>query len=461
MYSPRQVIMKAQKVLVIDDEKGIRETLSLILGMENFEVEAVENAPEGLSRLDAAEAFDFIICDIRLPGMGGIEFLKEARTRDIETVIIMISAYGTMENSIEAIKAGAADYINKPINSEELMLRMRMAEERQKLKARNDYLERELGMAGDTGELIYTSSKMDEVMELCRKASQFRTTVLITGESGTGKELVAKAIHAGGPRKDAPFVAVNCAAIPETLIESELFGYSKGAFTGAENARRGLIEEADGGTLFLDEISELPMLLQPKLLRVLQEGEIRRLGDTKILKVDVRVIGATSCDLERDVADGKFRNDLYYRLNVFPVRVPPLRERKEDIPALVAHFIAKYGRHVNRRVSGVAPEVISELSSYDWPGNVRELENVVERAIILSDSEYITRIDKLAAGSGPGAAIKDWMGRLSFNEARQEIERAYIERALAETGGNRTRAAKVLGISRRSLLYKLKEQEES
>ncbi|MGD9653533.1 MAG: sigma-54-dependent transcriptional regulator, partial [Candidatus Dadabacteria bacterium] len=416
--------MKAQKVLVIDDEKGIRETLSLILGMENFEVEAVENAFEGLSRLDAGEAFDFIICDIRLPGMGGIEFLKEARGRDIEPVIIMISAYGTIENSIEAIQAGAADYINKPINSEELMLRMRMAEERQKLKARNDYLERELGMAGDTGELIYKSARMAEVMELSRKASQFRTTVLITGESGTGKELVAKAIHAGGPRKDAPFIAVNCAAIPETLIESELFGYSKGAFTGAENARRGLIEEANGGTLFLDEIGELPMLLQPKLLRVLQEGEIRRLGDTKILKVDVRVIGATSCDLERDVADGRFRNDLYYRLNVFPVRVPPLRERKEDIPALVAHFIAKYGRHVNRRVSGAAPEVISELSSYDWPGNVRELENVVERAIILSDSEYITRIDKLAAGSGPGAAIKDWMGRLSFNEARQEIERA-------------------------------------
>ena len=453
--------MKAQKVLVIDDEKGIRETLSLILGMENFEVEAMENAVEGLSRLDAGEAFDFIICDIRLPGMGGIEFLKEARGRDIEPVIIMISAYGTMENSIEAIKAGAADYINKPINSEELILRMRMAEERQKLKARNDYLERELEMAGDTGELIYTSHRMAEVMELSRKASQFRTTVLITGESGTGKELVAKAVHAGGPRKDAPFVAVNCAAIPETLIESELFGYARGAFTGAENPRRGLIEEADGGTLFLDEIGELPMLLQPKLLRVLQEGEIRRLGDTKILKVDVRVIGATSCDLEQDVADGKFRNDLYYRLNVFPVRVPPLRERKEDIPALVAYFISKYGRHVNRRVRGVAPEVISELSSYDWPGNVRELENVIERAIILSDSEYITRIDKLAGGLGPGTVIKDWMGRFSFNEARQEIERAYIERALAETGGNRTRAAKVLGISRRSLLYKLKEQEES
>ena len=453
--------MKAQKVLVIDDEKGIRETLSLILGMEGFEVEAVENAAEGLSRLGAGEVCDFIICDIRLPGMGGIEFLKEARERGVEAVIIMISAYGTMENSIEAIKSGAADYINKPINSEELILRMRMAEERLKLKARNDYLERELGMAGDTGEIIYTSAKMAEVMELFGKASQFRTTVLITGESGTGKELVAKAIHAGGPRKDAPFVAVNCAAIPETLIESELFGYARGAFTGAENARRGLIEEASGGTLFLDEIGELPMQLQPKLLRVLQEGEIRRLGDTKLLKVDVRVIGATSRDLEQDVADGKFRNDLYYRLNVFPVRVPPLRERKEDIPALVAHFIAKYGRHVNRRVRDAAPEVISELSSYDWPGNVRELENVVERAIILSDSEYITRIDKLAGGASPGAAIKDWMDRLSFNEARQEIERAYIERALAETGGNRTRAAKVLGISRRSLLYKLKEQEES
>ncbi|HML94140.1 MAG TPA: sigma-54 dependent transcriptional regulator [Thermodesulfobacteriota bacterium] len=453
--------MKTQRVLVIDDEKGIRETLSLILGMENFEVEAVENAAGGLSRLGAGEFYDFIICDIRLPGMSGIEFLKEARERGVEAVIIMISAYGTMENSLEAIKAGAADYINKPINSEELILRMRMAEERQKLKARNDYLERELGMAGDTGGIIYTSAGMADVMELSRKASRFRTTVLITGESGTGKELVAKAIHAGGPRRDAPFVAVNCAAIPETLIESELFGYARGAFTGAENARRGLIEEADGGTLFLDEIGELPMLLQPKLLRVLQEGEIRRLGDTKVLKVDVRVIGATSRDLGQDVSDGKFRNDLYYRLNVFPVRIPPLRERKEDVPALVAHFIAKYGKHVNRRVREATPEVISELSSYDWPGNVRELENVVERAIILSDSEYITRIDKLAGGSGPGAAIKDWMGRLSFNEARQEIERAYIERALTETGGNRTRAAKVLGISRRSLLYKLKEQEES
>ncbi|MCC6712409.1 MAG: sigma-54-dependent Fis family transcriptional regulator [Candidatus Dadabacteria bacterium] len=453
--------MKKEKVLVIDDEKGIRETLSLILGMENFEVEAVENAAGGLSRLDAGEAYDFIICDIRLPGMGGIEFLKEARARDVEAVIIMISAYGTMENSIEAIKAGAADYINKPINSEELILRMRMAGERQKLKSRNDYLERELGMAGDAGGIIYTSAGMAGVMELSLKASRFRTTVLITGESGTGKELVAKAIHAAGPRKAAPFVAVNCASIPETLIESELFGYARGAFTGAENARRGLIEEADGGTLFLDEIGELPMPLQPKLLRALQEGEIRRLGDTRIVKVDVRVIGATSRDLERDVADGKFRNDLYYRLNVFPVRIPPLRERKEDIPALVAHFISKYGRHVNRRVREAAPEVISELSSYDWPGNVRELENVVERAIILSDSEFITRIDKVADGSGPGAAIKDWIGRLSFNEARQEIERAYIERALAETGGNRTRAAKILGISRRSLLYKLKEREES
>ncbi len=453
--------METQKVLVIDDEKGIRETLSLILGMEGYDVESAENAADGLARMDSGEVYDFIICDIRLPGMGGIEFLKEARERDVEAVIIMISAYGTMENSIEAIKAGAADYINKPINSEELILRMRMAEERQKLRVRNDYLERELGIAGEPGEIIYSSAKMGEVIELSRKASQFKTTVLITGESGTGKELVAKAIHSGSPRKDSPFVAVNCAAIPEALIESELFGYARGAFTGAEAARRGLIEEASGGTLFLDEIGELPMQLQPKLLRVLQESEIRRLGDTKVIKVDVRIIGATSRDLEQDVADGRFRNDLFYRLNVFPVRIPPLRERKEDIPDLVAHFIAKYGRHVNRRVREATPEVIAELSSYDWPGNVRELENVVERAIILSDSEYITRIEKVTGESGPGAAIKDWIGRLSFNEAKQEIERAYIERALAETGGNRTRAAKVLGISRRSLLYKLKEHEES
>lgn len=449
-----------QKILVIDDEKGVRESLSLILGMEGYEVDGAEDAASALALTDSGKIYDFIICDIRLPGMSGLELLSEIKDRDIASIVIMISAYGTMEDSVEAIKSGAADYINKPINSEELILRMRMAEERQRLRSRNDYLERELGLGEGFDDIVHGSEKMREVISLAQKAAQFKTTVLITGESGTGKELIAKAIHKSSPRKDQPFVAVNCAAIPEALLESELFGYSKGAFSGAASSKRGLFEEANGGTLFLDEIGELPVALQPKLLRALQEGEIRRLGDTKTIHIDVRVIGATSRDLEQEVKNGKFRTDLFYRLNVFPIRIPALKERKEEIPALVGHFIEKYGKQVNRTVRAAAPEVISELSGYDWPGNVRELENVIERAIILSDSEYITRIDPISEVVRPGSGIDEWLGTIPYSEARQRIEMAYIEKALAESGGNRTRAAKILGISRRSLLYKLKERGE-
>jgi two-component system response regulator AtoC len=450
-----------QKILVIDDEKGIRDSLSMILGIEGYEAESVDNARAGLALIDEGNVYDFIICDIKLPGMGGMEFLGQIRERDLSPVIIMISAYGTVESSIEAIKQGADDYINKPINPDELVLRMRMAEERKRLRLKNIYLEREIGARGKFRDIVYDSGKMDEVVKLSEKAGRFKATVLISGESGTGKELVARAIHNGSTRREAQFVAVNCAAIPETLMESELFGYAKGAFSGADSSKRGLIEEAHGGTLFLDEIGEFPLSLQSKLLRVLQEGEIRRLGDTKLIRTDLKVIAATSRDLARDVMSGRFRDDLYYRLNVFPISIPPLRERKEDIPLLAGHFIAKYNGQLKRRILGAAPEVMAELMNYDWPGNVRELENVIERAMILSDSEYIQKVDLGAAMTKRGTSPESWFDTMTYEEARQRIEKSYIEKALAESRGNRTKAARILGISRRSLLYKLKEQKES
>jgi len=447
-----------QKILIIDDEKGIRDSLSMIFGIEGFEAVSVDNARAGLTLIDQGERYDFIICDIKLPGIGGMEFLGEIRERDLAPVIIMISAYGTVESSIEAIKKGADDYINKPINTDELILRMRMAEERRRLRQKTEYLEREIGARGEFGDIIYASTQMEEVIRLAEKAGQYKTTVLISGESGTGKELIAKAIHNGSPRKEAPFIAVNCAAIPETLIESELFGYSKGAFSGADSSRRGLIEAAHGGTLFLDEIGEFPLLLQPKLLRVLQEGELRRLGDNRLIKTDLKIIAATSRDLARETGRGRFRNDLYYRLNVLPITVPPLRERKEDIQPLVRYFIAKCNRRLNRRIADAAPEAMSEIMNYNWPGNVRELENAIERAMILSDSEYIKKIDLGAYRTKRGPDAGSLTETVTYEEARKIVESSFIEKALAESRGNRTKAAKILGISRRSLLYKLKER---
>ncbi|MBI2486315.1 MAG: sigma-54-dependent Fis family transcriptional regulator [Deltaproteobacteria bacterium] len=441
------------KVLVIDDEIGVRESLSLILRMEGYDVVCGESASSGIRLIDDGGNYDFIICDIRMPGMDGIQFLREIQNRDLSSIVIMISAYGTVETSIEAIKSGADDYINKPINSEELVLRMRMAEERKRLRKENLYLHKELGKQKGFEAIVFVSEKVKEVVNFAKKISEYKTTVLITGESGTGKELIARAIHTSSPRKNKPYVAVNCAAIPESLLESELFGYVKGAFSGASNTKRGLFEEAHGGTLFLDEIGEFPNHLQSKLLRVLQEAEIRRLGDTKTIKVDVRIIAATSRDLAQDVIQGTFREDLFYRLNILPVHIPPLRERKEDILVLVEHFIEKYNEKLGCYIKGVSPGVMSELHEYPWRGNVRELENVIERAMILTDSDLIHRIDLGLRGNDQESASDS----LSLNEAWQRLEKAYIEKALSQTGGNRTQAAKLLGLSRRALLYKLKQ----
>ncbi len=452
--------MTKQKILVVDDEKGIRESLTIILEMEGYEVLSAAGTDRALELVQQSGRFDFIICDIRLPGRNGIGFLKEIREKGVSSVVIMISAYGTIETSIEAIKTGADDYINKPINSEELILRMRMAKERKELQIENKNLKKELGFMGELKQIVYSSDLMKGVLELSMKAAEFKTTVLITGESGTGKELIARSIHNSSSRRDSPFVAVNCAAIPETLMESELFGYVKGAFSGAITDKTGLIEEAAEGTLFLDEIGEIPLSLQPKLLRVLQEQEIRRLGDTKTKNVDMRVIAATSLDIVQAAKEGSFRDDLFYRLNVFPIHIPPLRERKDEIPLLVSHFITKYNQKLSRSVKDVAPEVMAGMMQHEWSGNIRELENVIERAMILSDTDYIANIDLMNGEKKDNIKIDTWLSSLSFEEAKQKIERKYIERALTETGGNRTKAAKILGISRRSLIYKLKDYRE-
>lgn len=444
------------KVLIVDDEKGVRESISLILEMEGYEVKSLGNAHMALQIIDQGENFEFIISDIRMPEMNGLEFLKEINQRDYNTNVIMISAYGNIETSIEAIKFGAADYLNKPINSDELILRMRMIEEKNRLKNENKYLKKKLGSQGGFEELIYTSDIMKSLVEFAGRVAEYKTTVLIIGESGTGKEVLAKSIHKASPRKDKPFVGVNCAAIPDTLFESELFGYMKGAFSGATTSKEGLFEEANGGTLFLDEIGEFPINLQPKLLRVLQEEEIRRLGDTKTRKIDVRIIAATSRQLIKEVEEGRFRDDLFYRLNVVPITIPPLRDRKEDIHGLFEHFLHKYNDKFNANITGVSPKLMQRLLDHPWNGNVRELENTMERAIILADSNIIETID--LPQQKPNSQENNFMvTTLSLEDARFALEYYLIIKALKKSGDNRTKASKLLGVSRRALLYKLKQ----
>lgn len=448
-----------QKVLIVDDEKSVRETLALILESEGYETTAAGSAAEALGLIDNAGGYDFIISDIRMPDLDGIGFVQRLRDMSVESNIIMISAYGNLSTSIKAIQAGADDYINKPVNSQELVLRMKLIEEKARLRAENLFLKKELGIQKGFEDLVYSSDAMKSIVDFSSRIAKYKSTVLISGESGTGKEVLARSIHKSSPRAEGPFVAINCAAIPESLLESELFGYAKGAFSGASSQKDGLFEVANTGTIFLDEIGEFPLHLQPKLLRVLQEEEIRRLGETKTRKIDVRVMAATSHDLRDKVGEGSFREDLFYRLNVVPVNIPPLRERKEDIPFLVDHFIKRHNAKLNREIEGVSPELMARLVQLPWHGNVRELENLLERAVILSDKRVIDALE-LPSGStsaDPGLAVDT----LDLDTAWKGLETTLIEKALEECGGNRTKAAKVLGISRRALLYKLKEHKIS
>lgn len=450
----------AQHILIIDDEENLRHMLTVMLTRQGYRVDGSANGVEALAAV-RKNVFDYILCDIRMPEMDGKTFLVEALKEGVTSPIIMMSAYGTVDTAVECMKKGAYDFISKPFKKDEIVLVLKKAEERERLKEENICLRDKVAGSFQYSGIVSRNTAMEEIFCRIRKVADLKTTILILGESGTGKELVARAIHSNGGRASKPFVAVNCGAIPENLLESELFGHVRGAFTGATADKAGLFEQADGGTLFLDEIGEMPQALQVKLLRVLQEEEIRRVGSITSTGVDVRVVSATSRDLESDIHAGRFREDLYFRLNVFCLRIPPLRERIEDIPFLVEHFLSVFPRS-NREVKPhIEPDAMRSLMAYSWPGNIRELENAVEHAAILCENGAIS-IDCLPLVIRCGQQeypVSDNEEDLSIKKAEEAIERELIKKALARTGGNRTQAAKILEISHRSLLYKLKEYD--
>ncbi len=450
------------RILVIDDDEALRESLTLILSAEGYTVVSASCGADALAILEEA-SFDVVLCDLRMPGLDGFDLIPQIGRILPGIPIILMSAHGTDDLAVQAIQRGAYDYLAKPFQPSEIRLTLRKAHEREQLRRTNDLLQRDLSRSLGDRAIVAASDGMIELLEMLERTAAYKSTVLVTGESGTGKEVIARAIHAQSPRREAPFVAVNCGAIPENLLESELFGHVKGAFTGADRAHRGLFAEADQGTLFLDEIAELPVALQVKLLRAIQEEEIRPVGETKPQQVDVRVIAATARDLAREIAEGRFREDLFYRLNVVRLEVPPLRERREDIPLLLDHFLARFRTDLGKNVRRVSDEALDLLVSYDWPGNVRELENLVERAVILSDEEKIEvaalpiAVRTREAGEALSPARDDDPEEdLSLKRARQAFEARFIRKALARTDGNRTHAAKLLEISHRALLYKLK-----
>ncbi len=433
------------KILYIDDEISAIKAISAILKKQEYDVFTATNAEEGIEILKNF-SIDCLLLDYRLPGMDGIDVLRWMRQNGITVPVIMLTAYGTIEKAVEAMKLGAYHYLVKPVNTELLLNLINEAIKKSKLIAEKAEDE------SSFPEIIGKSKAMKEIFYIMQMVSESNANVLITGETGTGKELVARAIHRNSPRKDKPFIVVDCATIPENLLESELFGHEKGAFTGAVERKIGLIELADGGTVFLDEIGELPMSLQKKFLRFLQEKEILRIGSNQRIKVDVRVISATNRDLERAIKEGAFREDLYWRLNVVRINLPPLRERKEDIPLLVNYFLEKYCKENNKPIPQIEPEVMEALIKYAWQGNVRELANVIERAVVLSPSGVILmkylpkRIQEKS----------EWISSKGDTLNLLEVEKSLILKALNSTGWNQTKAAELLGISRKQLRTKMK-----
>jgi two-component system response regulator AtoC len=450
--------MSTNRILLIEDEENFRHMLSVILKKRGYDVETASDGIDGLKKVDSG-AFDTVLCDIRMPQMDGLEFLKEAQKVGCESTIIMMSAYGTLDTAIEAMKLGAYDYISKPFKPDEIILTLKKAEERERLRRENLFLKKEVQKEYSFENIISKNERMRQIFDTITKVAKYKSTILIAGDSGTGKELVAKAIHFNSDRSNHPFIPVNCGAIPENLLESELFGHTKGSFTNAVRTKKGLFEEADGGTMFLDEIGELPLQLQVKLLRVLQDGEIRRIGDSRAIQIDVRIIAATVKDLDKEVREGKFRDDLFYRLNVLPMKIPPLKERKEDIPLLVDHFIHKYSRELSKPIEGIVPEALNCLLNYSWNGNVRELENIIERAIVLTESNRI-QVENLPIeiqNPKEESRLSLLNDELSIKKASRYLEIDLIRKALLKTNGNHTHAAKLLEISHRALLYKIKE----
>lgn len=464
----------AGTILVVEDDASLRSSLILNLELHGFIVTGCDNASSATKQF-SSKSFDLIISDFLLPDASGVAFIEKCKKLAANSAIIITSGLGKTTEILEAIRAGADDFIAKPFMPEDLMFTVRKTLLRRNNKTllttegTSQQQKRKITCVGSISKTIVAESAvMLEVFNTVERLVNFNTTILIVGESGTGKELLARAIHQNSPRKGHPFVAINCGAIPELLIESELFGHKKGAFTDAIRDKIGLFEEADGGTIFLDEIGELPVHLQVKLLRALQEKQIRRVGDDQLINIDVRVIAATLRDLEEDVSNGRFRDDLYYRLNVITIPIPPLRNRPEDIPILVKHFVKKHSKLLSINAKDIEPEVIECLKNHCWRGNVRELENCIERALVLSEGPSIT-IEDLAehvrSNTGANKAInlpsQISSDCLSIKQRSRELEIKLILQALEKTSGNRTHAAKILEISHRALLYKIKEYELS
>lgn len=442
------------RILVVDDESAMRHMLRLLLVRAGYEVRESENGRQALDLLQEHPC-DILLCDVRMPQLGGLELLDTIRTWNTVPTVIMMTAYGSIDLALDCMKRGAYDYISKPFKPDEVVLTLRKAEERLGLQRENQHLRKQLGAENGGHTMVYRSAAIARVVDLVQKAAPSSSAVLITGETGTGKELVARALHRHSGRPAEKFFSLNCSAVPDGLLESELFGHVRGAFSGAERDRDGLFLAADGGTLFLDEIADLPLHLQPKLLRVLQEGEVRRIGETQSRHVATRILAATAVDLKKAVAEGRFREDLFYRLNVVEIALPALRERPEDIAPLTEHFLAQFARREKRPVPRFSPESLDILEKYSWPGNIRELGNFVERTLIFCRDKIIG-LDSL-----PWEIRRDNRNpaEISLKNATARLEKEFIRKALARTGGNRTHAARLLEISLRALIYKIKEYE--
>ena len=459
----------AARILAVDDERSMRELLSIVMRREGHEVLLAENGRAAIDLLER-EQIDLMISDIKMPDMSGVDVLRAAKKIDRDIIGIMITAFASTETAVEALRMGAYDYVSKPFNVDELKLKVRDALEQRRLRRENILLKRTLQTTHQFSNIIGRSEPMLEVFKLIETIAPTNSTVLVTGESGTGKELVARAIHFNSLRRDQPFVAVNCGALTETLLESELFGHMRGAFTGADSNKKGLVEVADKGTIFLDEIGEMSPLMQVKLLRVLQERKYRRVGGTDEMTADIRIIAATNRDLQTRVREGAFREDLFYRINVIPVALPPLRQRREDIPLLAEHFLPRLSERMGKSIVGISAEAADLLAAYDWPGNVRELENALERAAALEPSPMILPASLPPHMAGQAAGALGTAGgdngddvlpvtgrRVDLEQHVKEIERDYIAQALKRAGGVKVKAAGLLGMSFRSLRYYTKK----
>jgi len=450
--------MPDRTLLVADDDPGLRESLERTLTREGYRVLLASDGRAALERLQDG-AIDLIVTDLKMPGLTGLELLRAAKTIAPDVDVILLTAFGTVEEAVKAMKDGAYDFLTKPFRREQLLKLIDKALERRELIERNKVLQQRLDDLLRQGAIVGASPAFRRMMMLVEQVASSSATVLVQGESGTGKELVARAIHERSARAGKPFVAVNCAALPETLLESELFGYERGAFTGAAARKEGRFELADGGTLFLDEVADLSAVTQPKILRVLQEGEFDRLGATRSIKVDVRLVAASNQDLAQMVKERRFREDLFYRLNVITVHVPPLRERREDIPMLAQHFLRVYAAKNNRRLDGLTDDALKRLEAWAWPGNVRELENVIERGVVLARGTQVD-IDDLPPEIAGATPLPEGVVSVRIGTPLAEVEQRLLDATLAATGGNKTLAAKLLGIDVRTVARKLERWEE-